>query len=62
MENRRGQHTRRRFTGCRDDAESFLCHIIDCLFVFGKAGIEDLVEDGLGVRGLFNVAEAELGL
>ena len=59
MEDRCGKHGGRGFTGCRDHAESFLGHAIDCLFMFGGVGIEDLVKDGPGVSGLFAVTNAE---
>lgn len=55
-----GQHRGRGFTGCRDHAESFLGHAIYRLFMFGGVGIEDLMEDGLGIDGLFALTDAEL--
>ncbi len=47
-----GEHRGCRFAGCGDHAEGFLRHAVDCLFVLGGVGVEDLVEDGVGVGGL----------
>lgn len=47
-----GEHRGCRFAGCGDHAEGFLRHAVDCLFVLGGVGVEDLVEDGAGVGGL----------
>ena len=59
MEDCRGYCHRGCITGCGNHALSFLCHAIDRFFFFWGFGIEDFVEDGLGIGGLFGADDVK---